>query len=71
MRNKDKYDLTKIAVVPKYMVNGCGKKITNRFTFDVVYQEEEYSEIIARDIKAKENVFPYLMKWLESEESIH
>lgn len=71
MKNKDKYDLTKIAVVPKYMVNGCGKKITSRFTFDVVLQEEEYSEIIARDIKAKENVFPYLMQWLESEESTH
>ena len=71
MKNKDKYDLTKLQVVPKYMVNGCGRKITSRFTFDVVLQEEDHSEIVAKDVKAKENVYPYLMQWLESEESIH
>ena len=63
MKNKDKYDLTRLQVRPKYMVNGCGRKITGRFTFDILYD----NEVIERDVKAKDSIFPYLMKWLEKE----
>lgn len=49
---------------PKYNVNGCGKKITNKYWFDIYYDYE----VVARDIEAKENILPALMRWLESEE---
>lgn len=64
MKNKDKYDLRLIKVKPKYMVSGCGKRITDNFTFDVYYK----SERVAKDIKAKKSTFEYFMQWLELDE---
>lgn len=63
MKNKDKYDLRKILVKPKYNINGCGKKITSKFFIDIYYDYE----IVAKDIVAKENILPALLKWLEEE----
>ena len=63
MKNKDKYDLRKILVKPKYKVNGCGKKITSKFLIDIYYDYE----MVANDVEAKENILPSLMRWLEEE----
>ena len=63
MKNKDKYDLREIVVKPYYKVCGCGKKLTDNFTFDVVYQ----GKVVGKGIKAKEKPFKYLMEWLEEE----
>lgn len=63
MKNKDKYDLRYITIKPKYMINGCGKKIKDNFTFDIYY----YDEVVAKDIIAKERAFKYFMRWLEQE----
>lgn len=61
MKNKDKYDLRKIMVKPKYNITGCGKKITSKFWIDIYYDYE----IVARDIVAKDNILPALLRWLE------
>lgn len=49
---------------PKYQVNGCGKKLTGKFWFDIYYD----CEVVARDIETRDNIFPALMKWLEEEQ---
>lgn len=63
MKNKDKYDLRKIMVKPKYNITGCGKKIVNKFWIDIYYDYE----LVAKDVEAKEHILPALMKWLEEE----
>lgn len=63
MKNKDKYDLRLLTVRPKYMVSGCGKKLTDNFMFDIYIGNDR----VATDIKAKHNSFSYLMEWLEQE----
>lgn len=63
MKNKDKYDLRKIIVKPKYNITGCGKKITNKFWIDIYY---DYV-IVERDVEVRENILPALMMWLEKE----
>lgn len=61
MKNKEKYDLRYITLKPKYKVTGCGKRITDSFTFDIYFKEEK----IAQDIKAKDKMFNYFLEWLE------
>lgn len=63
MKNKAKYNLEFITIKPKYMITGCGKRITDNFTFDIYYRDK----VIAKNIKAKDTWFNYLMKWLEGE----
>lgn len=63
MKNKDKYNLQLLEVKPKYQINGCGKRITSVFTFDICYE----GVIVAQGIKAKEHILPSLMRWLEEE----
>ena len=63
MKNKNKYDLTKLMIKPKYRLNGCGKKITSRFWIDIYYD----NELVEKNVQANENILPALMKWLEKE----
>ncbi len=63
MKNKDKYDLRKIIVKPKYNISGCGRKITNKYWIDIYYDCEK----IAKDVEVKENILPALMRWLEKD----
>ena len=63
MKNKDKYDLRKIMVKPKYNIGGCGKKLTQKFWIDIYYD----LELVARDVEAKEHILPALMGWLEQD----
>lgn len=63
MKNKDKYNLEHLDIKPRYQINGCGKKITSAFTFDIYCQ----GELVAKGIKAKEHILPSLLKWLEEE----
>lgn len=63
MINKDRYILTELSLIPRYKVNGCGKKITSAFDVDVFHMEHKVGTF-----RAKENILPYLMIWLEKEE---
>lgn len=64
MKNKDKYDVRLLVIRPKYMVSGCGKKITDNFTFDIYYQGKR----VAKDIKAKQGTGKYFLEWLEADD---
>ena len=61
MKNKDKYDLSKLSFVPKYRVNGCGKKIEGRCWVDVLYD----GEAIERDIETTYTLVRFVLEWLE------
>jgi len=63
MKNKDKYDLTKLTIKPKYMVTGCGKRLTRKYWINI-YQD---NKLIAKDVECKEHTLPALMSWLEEE----
>lgn len=61
MKNKDKYDLTTLTFRPRYMITGCGKKITKKYWFDVLQD----NVIVAKGIEAKDSMLPYIFEWLE------
>ena len=63
MKNKDKYNLRKITIKPKYNINGCGKKITSKFWIDVYYDYE----LVAKNVVAKEHILPAILWWLEED----
>lgn len=63
MKNKDKYDLRLITIVPKYRVNGCGKKIEGRCWLDIFYN----GTAIACDIGTKSPPYRFLLEWLEED----
>lgn len=63
MKNKDKYDLRKIIVKPKYQIGGCGKKLMNKYWIDIYYDCEK----VASDVEVKKNILPALMRWLEND----
>ena len=61
MKNKDKYDLTKLEIKANYHIDGCGRKIPDPKYVDIIYE----GETIVKEQKTKD-VFKYLMEWLES-----
>lgn len=63
MKNKDKYLLTELSIKPKYMIDGCGRKVTKRYRLDIIYRDK----VIAKNIIANDNPYTELMKWLEEE----
>lgn len=63
MKNKDKYDLSKIEINVYYDVNGCGRKIeTHRYVS--VWHD---GELILDRKKTKLMPYEFLLKWLEKE----
>ena len=62
MKNKEKYDLTKLTVRSFYMVDGCGRKIDGKSRVDIEYDGE-----LVASRQTKENVIDCVFKWLEEE----
>ena len=60
MKNKDKYDLTKLELHACFRIDGCGRKIPDYKYVDIIYEGEK----IVKEQKTKD-VFKFLMEWLE------
>ena len=63
MKNKDKYDLTKLSVHELFQVNGCGKKIPSSREVQIMSKGETIAKI-----KTQESLLYTLMRWLEQED---
>lgn len=63
MKNKDKYDLSKLSVHELFQVNGCGKKIPSSRSVQIKHRGQTIAEI-----KTQESMFYTLMRWLEQED---
>ena len=63
MKNKNKYDLTKLTADVAYKINGCGKIIPGERIVSLLY---EGKKIEKKEIK--EDVTRYLFDWLESDD---
>lgn len=64
MKNKDKYDLRKIEVNTKYMIDGCGRRINNQCWLDLIVD----GRYIKKDLKAHVGVLKAICAWLEEDE---
>ena len=65
VKNKEAYNLTELTIRPKYMTDGCGKKITSKFKFDILHN----NKVIAKDLIARDSLYIYLMEWLEQDKA--
>lgn len=65
MKNKDKYDLTKLKIQIMHEFNGCGKIIAGKNTLIFTYEDKE----IARK-KEKKEIITTIMEWLEDEDTL-
>lgn len=63
MKNKNKYDLTKLTADVTYKINGCGKIIPGERIVVLLY---EGKKIEKKEIK--EDATRYLFDWLESDD---
>ena len=63
MRNKEKYDLTKLDFRISSSVNNCGRKIDPKH---ITISHRETQEILY-EVATYENVMAVIMRWLESE----
>ena len=61
MKNKDKYDLTKLEIKANYHIDGCGRKIPDYIYVDIFYE----GKVLMKEHKTKENLYKFLMEWLE------
>lgn len=66
MKNKDRYDLTKIDCGVSWQINGCGRRIEESRTITICIDEEERSVVLHKK-KTQESLINYLLKWLESD----
>lgn len=62
MKNKDKYDLTKLRVDISYLTDGCGKKVDNmRYVIIKDGDKKLFGELV------NDRPMDAVLKWLESE----
>ena len=62
MKNKDKYDLTKLEIQLGYMTNGCGRKLESPVYVTIMHEGEQ----VLTEATSM-NPFRFLMNWLERE----
>ena len=62
MKNKNKYDLTKLSIHELFQVNGCGKKIPSSRTVQIKHRGQTIAEV-----KTQDSLLFALMRWLEQE----
>lgn len=63
MKNKERYDLTRLTIKPYYQSGGCGKKIEGKCRIDVIYEDK----VVVLKEETKEAPVRFLLNRLEKE----
>ena len=63
MKNKEKYDLTKLEISVGRRISGCGRAIPNPIYVNLTYDGQQ----ILQNQETTQTAFKYVMEWLENE----